>query len=258
MEAQLSSQPIDLYRSKIKYVAEKLLRKTSIKTVRDHLPRLQHLSVNSYYDGLNVLDYEEIRKEIRELAQFAVDKKIDPIFVDYDDKIKTVDVPGGNPNPTPADNFEEYKKKVDAYLSEHMQDEAINKLRTNQPLTKDDFDSLNHIFTEELGNKDLFTQLSQGKSLGVFIRWATKMDKDAINDYFAEFINAANMNSMQIEFVQRLINIIIEQGEINLEALMRGKLPFDRPKVYALFGSEAQNKIFALIKNLNLNAKDVA
>ena len=39
---------------------------------------------------------------------------------------------------------------------------------------------------------------------------------------------------------------------------MRGKLPFDRPKVYAVFGSEAQSRIFALIKTLNLNAKDVA
>ena len=117
---------------------------------------------------------------------------------------------------------------------------------------------MNHIFTEELGNKDLFTQLSQGKSLGVFIRWATKMDKDAINDYFAEFINEANMNSMQIEFVQRLIDIIIEQGEINMEALMKGRAPFDRPKFFTLFGKDAQNRIFALVRNLNLNAKDVA
>ena len=258
MEAQLSNQPIDLYRSKIKYVAEKLLRKTSIKAVRDHLSRLQHLAVNSYYDGLNVLDYEEIRKEIRELAQFAVDKGHEPVFVDYDDKIITVDVPGGTPSPTPADNFEEYKKKVDAYLSEHMQDEAINKLRTNQPLTKEDFDSLNHIFTEELGNKDLFTQLSQGKSLGVFIRWATKMDKDAINDYFAEFINEANMNNMQIEFVQRLIDIIVEQGEINIDALIKGRAPFDRPKFFMLFGEEIRNKIYAAVTKLNSNAKDVA
>ena len=43
---------------------------------------------------------------------------------------------------TPADKFEEYKKKVDAYLSAHMNDEAINKLRTNQPLTQEDFDKL--------------------------------------------------------------------------------------------------------------------
>ena len=258
MEAQLSEQPINLYRSKIKAVAEKLLTKTSIKTVRDHLPRLQHLSVSSYYDGLNVLDYEEIRKEIRELAQFTVENGHEPLFIDYDDTVTTVDVPGGTANPTPADNFEEYKKKVDAYLSEHMKDEAINKLRTNQPLTKDDFDSLNHIFKEELGNEKMFDQLSEGKSLGIFIRWATKMDKDSINDYFAEFINDANMNSMQIEFVQRLINIIVEQGEINMDALMKGRAPFDRPKFFMLFGKEAQNRIFAVVRSINMNAREVA
>lgn len=258
MEAQLSEQPIDLYRSKIKAVAEKLLKKTSIKVVRDNLPRLQLLSVNSYYDSLNVLDYEEIRKEIRELAQFTVENGHEPLFIDFDDKVKTVDVPSGTANPTPADNFEEYKKKVDAYLSEHMKDEAINKLRTNQPLTKNDFDNLNHIFKEELGNEKMFDQLSEGKSLGVFIRWATKMDKDSINDYFAEFINDANMNSMQIEFVQRLINIIVEQGVINMDALMKGRAPFDRPKFFTLFGTEAQNRIFAVVRSINLNARDVA
>ncbi len=258
MELQLSEQPIDLYRSKIKAVAEKLLKKTSIKVVRDNLPRLQFLSVNSYYDSLNVLDYEEIRKEIRDLAQFTVENGHEPLFIDFDDKVKTVDVTGGTANPTPADNFEEYKKKVDTYLSEHMKDEAINKLRTNQPLTKDDFDSLNHIFKEELGDEKMFDQLSEGKSLGVFIRWATKMDKDSINDYFAEFINDANMNSMQIEFVQRLINIIVEQGEINMDALMKGRAPFDRPKFFMLFGKEAQNRIFAVVRNINMNAQDVA
>lgn len=258
MELQLSEQPIDLYRSKIKAVVEKLLKKTSIKVVRDNLPRLHLLSVNSYYDSLNVLDYEEIRKEIRDLAQFTVENGHEPLFIDFDDKVKTVDVPGGTANPTPADNFEEYKKKVDAYLSEHMKDEAINKLRTNQPLTKNDFESLNHIFKEELGNEKMFDQLSEGKSLGVFIRWATKMDKNSINDYFAEFINDANMNNMQIEFVQRLINIIVEQGEINMDALMKGRAPFDRPKFFMLFGKEAQNRIFDVVRNINMNARDVA
>lgn len=258
METQLSEQPINLYRSKIKAVAEKLLTKTSIKVVQDHLPRLQHLAVSSYYDELNILDYEEIRKEIRDMAQFSVDSGHDPIFVDYDDNVTNVDIPAGAQNPTPADNFEEYKKKVDAYLSEHMKDEAINKLRTNQPLTRDDFESLNHIFKEELGDEKMFNELSEGRSLGIFIRWATKMDKDAINNYFAEFINNTNMNSMQIEFVQRLINIIVEQGEINMDALMKGRAPFDRPKFFMLFGKEAQNRIFDVVRNINMNAREAA
>lgn len=259
MEAHLDSKSINMFRTKIKSVAEGLLKKTSIRAVRDHLSRLQHLTVYSYYDGLNVLDYEEIRNEIRELAQFSVDNThIDSIFVDYEDTIKSIDVLEGSPNPTPADKFEEYKKKVDSYLMEHMKDEAINKLRTNQPLTKDDFDSLNHIFKEELGNKEMFEQLSEGKSLGVFIRQITKMDKETISDCFAEFINDSNMNSIQIEFVQRLINIIVEQGEINMEALVKGRAPFDRPKFFTIFGTEAQNKIFAVLRNINENAKDIA
>lgn len=84
------------------------------------------------------------------------------------------------------------------------------------------------------------------------------MDKDSINDYFAEFINNTNMNSMQIEFVQRLINIIVEQGEINMDALMKGRAPFDRPKFFMLFGKEAQNRIFDVVRNINMNARDVA
>ena len=65
------------------------------------------------------------------------------------------------------------------------------------------------------------------------------------------------MNSMQIEFVQRLIDIIVEQGEINIEALMKGRAPFDRPKFLTLFGTEAQNRIFAVVRNINMNARDV-
>lgn len=259
MEAQLSSQSIMPFKSKIKSVAEKLLKKTSINVVRDHLARLHHLANDSYYLNLNVLDYEEIRKEIRDLAQFAVDNThVDPIFVNFGDELSDVAVPAGVPDPTPLDIFEEYRKKVNAYLSDHMNDTAICKLRTNQPLTQNDFDSLNHIFKEELGDEKLFDQLSEGRSLGVFIRHITKMDKASINDFFAEFINDTKMNSMQIEFVQRLINIIVEQGEINMDALMNGRAPFDRPNFFALFGESEQKRIFAIVNNINQNARVAA
>ena len=259
MEAQLSSQPITFFRSRIRAVAEKLLQKTSINVVRDHLSRLHSLAATSYYDKLNVLDYEEIRKEIRDLAQYTVDNVyINPIFVNFEDEVSSVYVPTGTPAPTPVDVFDEYKKKVNSYLSEHMNDDAICKLRTNQQLTQKDFDNLNHIFKKELGDEQLFNQLSEGRSLGVFIRHVTKMDKDAINDFFAEFINDTNMNSMQIEFVQRLIDIIIEQGEINMDALIKGNAPFDRPKFFTIFGEQAQKRIFTIVSSINQNAREAA
>lgn len=259
MEKSLAGESIAFARGKIRSVAEKLITKASIKAVRDALPRLQRLAVNSYYDGLNVLDYEEIRNEIRSLAQFAVDNtRTDPIFVNYEDEFSSVEIPEGAKNPVPADNFEEYKKKVDFYLKEHMGDDAICKLRTNQPLTKGDFESLERIFKKELGSEKMFDTLSEGKSLGVFIRSVTKMEKGAINSFFADFINDANMNALQIEFVQRLIDIIVEQGEVNMESLMKGRAPFDRPKFFTLFGTDAQNKIFAIVRSINENARRVA
>lgn len=255
MEASTAGLSINLYRAKIKTVAEQLLRKTTINAVNEHLVLLHRLAMNDYYDGLTVLGFEKIRKEIRSLAQFAVDNiRTEPIFVNYDDSLADIDVPFGSANPSPADNFDEYKKKVDSYLSEHMNDPAINKLRTNQRLAPEDFARLNHIFKEELGNEDMFNELSEGKDIGFFIRRITKMDRNAINAVFADFINDTNMNNMQIEFVQRLIDIIVEQGEINIEALMKGRAPFDRPKFFTLFGVEAQNKIFAAIKTINQNA----
>lgn len=260
MELHLDGKSIAPTRARIKNIAEILLRKTSINAVRDHLPRLQLLANNSYYDGLNVLDYEEIRQEIRDIAQFAVDTiHIPPVFVNFEDEFTDIDVPEGTEGPSPIDVFEEYTKKVDAYLASHMNDDAIAKLRKNQPLTKEDFDNLNHILTEELGgNENMLHQLSDGQSLGVFIRRVTKMDRDAVNKAFAEFINDANMNNMQIEFVQRLIDIIVEQGEINMEALMKGRAPFDRPKFFTLFGTEAQNRIFAVVRSINQNAREAA
>ena len=259
MEKSLLGESIAFPRAKIKAVAEKLLQKTSIKAVSEHIDRLKLLSSVSYYDNLSVLDYEKIRDEIRELAKFVADnQQTKAIFVNFEDKISTIDVPIDAGNPSPADNFEEYKKKVNFYLSEHLNDEAIKKLRTNQKLTKEDFARLEHIFKDELGSEKMFSTLTAEKSLGVFIRSVTKMDKSAINTYFADFINDANMNALQIQFVQKLIDIIVEQGEVNIESLMKGRAPFDRLKFFTLFGEVAQKRIYGIIHSINENAKVAA
>ena len=39
---------------------------------------------------------------------------------------------------------------------------------------------------------------------------------------------------------------------------MKGRAPFDRPKFFTIFGTEAQNKIFSLVRSINENAKEVA
>lgn len=52
--------------------------------------------------------------------------------------------------------------------------------------------------------------------------------------------------------------LIVEQGGINIEALMKSRAQFDRTKSFLLFGTEPQNKIFSIVRNINKNAQKVA
>ena len=82
------------------------------------------------------------------------------------------------------------------------------------------------------------------------------MDRQKVNELFADFISEFNLNIKQIEFVKVIIENIIEQGEINLERLGDGKPPFDRPgKFFSLFNPNAQNRLITIIRSVNDNAR---
>ena len=112
------------------------------------------------------------------------------------------------------------------------------------------------MFTKELGTADQFEKICDGKPLGVFVRSIAKMDRQKVNELFADFITEFNLNIKQIEFVKVIIENIIEQGEINLERLGSGKPPFDRPgKLFSLFNTKAQGRLIEIIRTINDNAK---
>ena len=123
-------------------------------------------------------------------------------------------------------------------------------------LSQSDYDKLNDVFTKELGTSEQFEKISDGKPLGVFVRSIAKMNRQKVNELFADFISEFNLNIKQIEFVKVIIENIIEQGEINLERLGDGKPPFDRPgKFFNLFNPEAQNRLIQIIRSVNDNER---
>jgi hypothetical protein len=98
--------------------------------------------------------------------------------------------------------------------------------------------------------------MCDSKPLGVFVRSVAKMDRQKVNELFADFIIEFNLNIKQIEFLDVIKENIIEQGEINLERLGSGKPPFDRPgKFFSLFNTKAQNRIITIIRDVNDKAR---
>ena len=234
--------------------ANKLLKdKANIEQVKVQIPLLSRIVDDSYYANATILNLEEMRIQIRELIKFLEETGKRVRYVDFIDT--TIAVGEGTPVYT-ANNFEAYEKKVNSYITEHLDDEAIIKLRNNVRLSQSDYDKLNDVFTKELGTTEQFEKISDGKPLGVFVRSIAKMDRQKVNELFADFISEFNLNIKQIEFVKVIIENIIEQGEINLERLGDGKPPFDRPgKFFSLFNPKAQNRLIAIIRSVNDNAR---
>lgn len=234
--------------------ANKLLKeKANIEQVKSRIPLLSRIVDDSYYANATILNLEEMRIQIRELIKFLEETGKRIRYVDF------IDTPLAVGEGTPvysANNFEAYEKKINSYITEHLDDEAIIKLRNNVRLSQSDYDKLNDVFTKELGTCQQFEKISDGKPLGVFVRSIAKMNRQKVNELFADFISEFNLNIKQIEFVKVIIENIIEQGEINLERLGDGKPPFDRPgKFFSLFNTKAQNRLIAIIRSVNDNAR---
>ena len=231
-----------------------LKKKANIEQVKAQIPLLTRIVDDSFFPSASILDLEDMRIKIRELIKFLVESKKKPVrYVDYIDT--TLNIGEGTPVYA-ANNFEAYQKKVNSYITEHLDDEAIIKLRNNVRLSQSDYDKLNDVFTKELGTSEQFEKISDGKPLGVFVRSIAKMNRQKVNELFADFISEFNLNIKQIEFVKVIIENIIEQGEINLERLGDGKPPFDRPgKFFNLFNPEAQNRLIQIIRSVNDNAR---
>lgn len=69
-----------------------------------------------------------------------------------------------------------YKAKAEFYVRQHQDHIAITKLKTDQPLTETDIESLEQILWKELGSKDDYEKEYGHKPLVEFVREIVGLD----------------------------------------------------------------------------------
>jgi type I restriction enzyme R subunit len=139
----------------------------------------------------------------------------------------------------------------------HWDHIAIYKLRNNIPLTQADYKDLEQILTGELGTVEDYQREFKDTPFGLLVRKIAKLDYQAANDAFSEFINDQSLNQEQIVFVKKVIDYIAQNGYIeNVSELM--KPPFDKPQSFIkLFDISKQRKIVETIAKIKENAINV-
>lgn len=85
-------------------------------------------------------------------------------------------------------------------------------MKSNQPLTQLDVESLEHILWSEIGSKEDYDKEYGQKPLGEFVRGIVGLDMSAAKEAFSEFLNDANLDSRQIYFVNQIVEYIIHNG----------------------------------------------
>ncbi len=251
MAAVLLGDKTDAFRSSVVGIAVRLQGKATIPQVKEKLPIIARVCEEGYLENAGVLTLEEIRQELRDLVKFLKDdgkgknvvtRIADPVISRTEGEVIE-----------PAEDYEDYKLKVERYIETNGDKTVISKLHRNIPMTTYEFVELGNIFTHELGNETDYEMAYGDIPFGRLVRKIAGVDHEAAMEAFSEFLNDATLNRDQLDFVTNVVSYVEENGYIDLARI--NEAPFDRPaKLIRLFDKSKQQRLVKIIRSVNDNA----
>ncbi|MEP7126651.1 MAG: type I restriction-modification enzyme R subunit C-terminal domain-containing protein [Byssovorax sp.] len=200
-------------RDMVKTIAAALEERAIIPMVKPHLPLIQDLQTEVWWEDVTTPMLEQVRKQLRALVKLIDKLARKPIYTDFEDRIGAdaeVDMPDFGTRET----FERFVAKTRAFLREHENDLAIHKVRMNKALTRTDLDELERMLTASgVGSPEYVQQAKEtSHGLGLFVRSLVGLDRGAAKEAFAGFLAGKTLVANQIEFVSLIIDHLTERG----------------------------------------------
>lgn len=229
----------------------------TVPQIREKQDLILKVAETDYIKEAEFWDIEEVRTELRNLIQFIDPYNRPPVYIDIEDTLNDIDeeyvyVSTGN-------NFTNYRRKVEKFLTGNLENVIVWKIRHNIRLTEQDKENLEKILFEELGNNKEYAQNFGDTNIIKAVRNIVGLDKNVVSDIFYKYINDNRLNMKQIQFVKLLIDYVIKNGTIDMQKLT--EQPFKNVgEVYDLFGNNIDlfKEIREDIESINENAEKLA
>ena len=205
----------------------------------------------SYFDDAGINEFEHIRKEIRDLVKYI--PRGGPTYVThFDDEILSTE---WHESELESDDLKNYKAKAEFYVRQHQDNTAIANLKSNQPLSKEDIESLEKILWSEVGTKADYEAEYGEKPLGEFVREIVGLDMAAAKEAFAEYLDSVNLDASQIYFVNQIIEYIVRNGVMKDMSVLQESPFTDRGSIVEVFTDiSVWLGIRKIIEQINANA----
>lgn len=229
----------------------------TVPQIREKQDLILKVAETDYIKEADFWAIEEVRTELRNLIQFIDPYNRPPVYIDIEDTLNDIDE--GCVYVSTGNNFTNYRRKVEKFLTGNLENVIVWKIRHNIRLTEQDKENLENILFEELGNNKEYAETFGDTNIIKAVRNIVGLDKNVVSDIFYKYINDNRLNMKQIQFVKLLIDYVIKNGTIDMQKLT--EQPFKNVgEVYDLFGNNIDlfKEIREDIENINENAEKLA
>lgn len=244
----------------VQQIARLLLEKQAIPQVAAQAALLEEIAGDDWWDGVTLAVLEIARRAIRALVQFLDRKNRKVVVVDWADDLgerRSVDLP---PVAVGVDQAR-FREKVTAYIREHRDHLAIQRLRRNQALTASDLAELERILIEQgEGTPEALAKVTGERGLGIFIRSLVGLDRSAAEAAFAARLAFGGLTATQMDFLRMVVDELTSRGEMDPRRL------FDSPysdrestRIDYVFPDEAhQRLVVEVLRDIEASARPAA
>lgn len=213
--AQLSGDAVaaERLREQIQNIATGLLGQTAIPSVAAQLSLLDEVASDQWWVDVTLPMLEVARRRLRGLLQFLEKAKKAVVYTSFQDELSEstlVELPGI----TPGTNWQRFRAKAAAYLKQHQDHVALQRLRRNKALTTDDLEALEQMLIDSGAGEaaDIAQAKEESHGLGLFVRSLVGLDHQAALEAFATYLDGTKFTAEQIRFINLIVNELTANG----------------------------------------------
>ena len=215
----LRHEPFERQRKRIIYMASALEDLgTAIPAVATQLELIIDIQTDHWWIDATYPMLEDARKRLRNLVQLVETVHKTPLYSDFTDSMgegTEIELPGIGGS-VGSHDFEQFKKKAERFLKDHLANDIVAKVRNGNPITAADMQDLQRVLVAAgIGDKDTFAEATmRAGSFGLFVRSLVGLDRAAAKRVFARFLNDKRYSVNQINFVNLVIDYLTQHGTI--------------------------------------------
>jgi len=200
-------------REKVQNIASGLLTKTSIPSVAAQQGLLDDVAGDDWWVDVPLPALELVRLRLRGLVGFLDKAEKVAVYTDFEDEISDstiVELPGV----TPGTNWERFRAKASAYLKQHQDHVALQRLRRNRPLTAEDLTALEQMLIDSGAGEasDIDRAKEDAHGLGLFVRSLIGLDRAAAIEAFGGYLDGTQFSADQIHFINLIVDELAATG----------------------------------------------